>query len=126
MADRAVIGDVRQFVPMLDRYAAASLFFVVKRLDQQRRREYLVARRIQQVRARHVGRANRLAFSATQAVLDGIGDDADVRLLHDEGLVPQKAETRRIGPPQIAARHELVLVEPAAGIDPVLVAAKWR
>ena len=38
---------------------------------------------------------------------------ADVRLLHDQGLVAEQAEARRIGPAQIALRHQLVLVEAA-------------
>jgi hypothetical protein len=80
VAHRAMIGDVGQLVPMLDRHAAARLLLVQERLDQQRGRQDLVARRIQQVRARHVGRAHRLALAAAQAVLDGIGDRADVRL----------------------------------------------
>jgi hypothetical protein len=50
--------------------------------------EDLVARAVQQVGARHVGRAHRLALAAAQAVLDRIGDRADVALLHDQRLVP--------------------------------------
>ena len=44
VADGAMIGDVRQFVPMLDRHAAPRLLLVEERLDQQRGREDLVAR----------------------------------------------------------------------------------
>ena len=116
VADRAVIGHIRQFVPMLDRDAAAGLLFVEKGLDQQRGGQNLVARRVQQIGARHMGGADRLALAAAQAVLDGIGDRADVRLLHDQRFMSQQAEARRVGAAQIAVRHQLVLVEaPVAG-----------
>src|ERR1035438_6723589 len=38
-ADGAMIGDIGEVVPMLDRHAAARLFLVEERLDQQRGRE---------------------------------------------------------------------------------------
>ncbi len=47
VADRAVIRDIGQFIPVLDRHAAAGLLLVEEGLDQQRGRENLVARRIQ-------------------------------------------------------------------------------
>ena len=72
VADGAVIGDVAELVPVLDRDAAARLLLVQERLDQQRGREDLVARRIEQVGARHVRRADRLALAAAQAVLDRV------------------------------------------------------
>jgi hypothetical protein len=71
VADGAVVGDVvRKFVPVLDRHAAAGLLLVQEGLDQQRGGEDLVARRVQQVGARHVGGAHGLALAAAQAVLD--------------------------------------------------------
>src|SRR6202166_3533513 len=109
---------------MLDRDAAARLLFVEERFDQERGRQDLVPRRIQQISARHVGGADRLAFAAPQAVLDGIGNSADVRMLHDQGLVSQQPEARGIGPAQVAVRHEFMLVEPAFGVDALLVRAK--
>jgi hypothetical protein len=70
VADRAVVGHVLEFLPVLDGHAAAGLLFVQEGLDQQRGGQDLVARRVQQVGARHVGGAHRLALAAAQAVLD--------------------------------------------------------
>ncbi len=56
------------------RDAAPRLLLVQERLDQQRGGEDLVARRVEQVGARHVRRAHRLALAAAQAVLDRFGD----------------------------------------------------
>ena len=56
VADGAVVGNVAEFVPVLQRNAAAGLLLVQECLDQHRGREDLVARRVEQVRARHVGR----------------------------------------------------------------------
>src|SRR5688572_32708554 len=50
---------------------------------------------VEQVGARHVGGAGRLALAAAQAVLDRVGDLADVALLHDQRLVAHQAEARR-------------------------------
>src|ERR1700682_6120108 len=121
-----MVGPLREFVPMFDRYPAARLLLVEERLDQQGCRKYLVARGIQEIGAGHVRRAYGLAFAAAQAVLDGVGDGADVRLLHDERLLPEQPETRCVGAAQIRTRHELVLVETAAGSDPPFVSAKRR
>ena len=96
---------------MLDRYAAARLLLIEKGFDQQRSRENFVARRIQQIGARHMRGANRFALAAAQAILDGIGNAADVGLLHDQRFMPEQAEARRIGAAQIALRHQFVLVE---------------
>ena len=74
VADRAMIGHVGELVPVLDRDAAAGLLLVEKRLDEQRGGQDLVARRVQQIGARHVGRADGLALAAAQAILDGVGD----------------------------------------------------
>ena len=97
VAHGAVIGDVGKLVPVLDRNAAPRLLLVQERFDQQRRRQNLVARRIQQVRTRHVRRAHRLALAAAQAILDRIGNARDVALLHDQRLVAHQAEAGRVG-----------------------------
>jgi hypothetical protein len=65
-----VVGDVVEFVEMAQRNAAPGLLLVEEGLDQQRGGEDLVARRVEQVGARHVRRADRLALAAAQAVLD--------------------------------------------------------
>ena len=85
----------------LMRDAAPRLLLVQEGLDQQRGREDLVARAVQQVGARHVGGAHRLALAAAQAVLDAVGDGADVALLHDQRLVPHQAEAGRVGVGQV-------------------------
>ena len=85
----------------LMRDAAARLLLVQEGLDQQRGGEDLVARAVQQVGARHVRRAHRLALAAAQAVLDAVGDGADVALLHDQRLVAHQAEARRVGVGQV-------------------------
>ena len=126
MTDGAVIGDVGELIEVADRHAAPRLLLVEERLDQERRRKDLVARRIEQVRARHVRRAHGLALAAAQAVLDRIGDRVDVRLLHDERLVAHQIETRRIGVAQIAAGQELAAVEMTLRVDAVLVAPEIR
>jgi len=71
-----------------------------------------------------MGGANRLALAAAQAVLDGIGNRADIRLLHDQRLMSHKTEAGRIGAAQVALRHQLVPIEVPLGIDALLVAAK--
>ena len=87
VADRAVVGHVLELLPVLDADAAARLLFVQEGLDQQRGGEDLVARAVEQVGARHVRGADRLALAAAQAVLDRIGNGADVALLHDQRLM---------------------------------------
>jgi hypothetical protein len=124
VADRAVVGDVVEFVEMLERDAAPGLFFVEEGFDQQRGGEDLVARAVEQVGTRHVGRAHRLAFAAAQAVLDHVGNLADLRLLHDQRLGAEQAERRRVGIAHVAAGHQLALVEAAFRIDPLLVGAE--
>ena len=125
VADRAVIGHVRELVPVLDRHATARLFLVQEGLDQQRRGQDLVTRAVQQVGARHVCGAHRLALAATQAVLDALGDRADVALLHDDRLMPHQAKRRRVGIAQVGARQQLALVEAALRIDALLVVAEF-
>ena len=121
VADRAVVGHVLELFPMLQADAATGLLFVQEGLDQQRSRQDLVARRVQQVRARHVGRTDRLALAAAQAVLDGFGDGADIALLHDERFVSHQAEAGRPGVAQVRAGHQLAGVEVAVGVDAALV-----
>ena len=111
---------------MPDRNAAPRLLFVQERFDQQGRRQDLVARRIEQVRARYVRRTHRLALAAAQAILDRIGNARDVALLHDQRLVAHQAEARRVRVRHVGAGHQLALVESPFGIDRVLVAAKTR
>ena len=101
VADRAMVGHVLELGPMLDRDATARLFLVQKGFDQQRGRQNLVARAVQQVGARHMGRADRLALAATQAVLDAAGNGADIALLHDQRLVPHQPEAGRVGIGQV-------------------------
>ena len=52
-----------------------------------------------------MGGAHRLAFTATQAVFDGVGDRAYVRLLHDQRFVAHQAEARRVSLTQIRHAH---------------------
>ena len=122
MAYGAVVGDVAEFVEMLDRNAAPGLLFVQKSLDQQRGGEDLVARAIQQIGARNMRVAHRLALAAAQAVLDRIGDFADLGLLHDQRFGFQQREAGGVGIAQIGAGHQLALVEAALRIDFLLVA----
>ena len=71
-----------------------------------------------------MGRAYRLAFAAAQAILDGIGDRADVRLLHDQGFVAQQFEARRVGAAQVASGMSLCLLNRPVGVDALLVGAE--
>ena len=122
----AVVGDIAEFGKMLDGHAAPRLLLVQECLDQQRGREYLVARRIQQVGARHMGVAHRLAFAATQAVLDRIGDLDQLALLEDQALQFHQVEAGRVGALEVAATEQLALVEAALGIDLLLVFGERR
>jgi hypothetical protein len=65
-----MVCHIVEFVEMLDRDAAPRLFLVQESLDQQGSGEDLVARRVQQIGAWHMGGAHRFAFSAAQAILD--------------------------------------------------------
>ena len=118
----AVIGHVREFIPMPERNAAPRLLFVQESFDQQAGRENLVARRVKQVCARHVRRAHRLAFAATQTVFHRIADRSDVACFKDQRLATEQAERRRVRISQVTTGHQLALVEAAFGIDPLLVA----
>ena len=135
VADGAVVGDVLELLPVADRDAAPRLLLVEEGLDQQRGRQDLVARAVEQVGARHVRRARRLALAAAQAVLDRRRDLADVALLHDERLVAHQAEARRVGVGQVGLQRlagearvaqQLALVEAALGVDAPLVVGERR
>ncbi len=125
---RAMVGDVFKLFPMLDADAAPGLLFVQEGLHQQRGREDLVARAVQQVGSRHMRGAHRFAFTAAQAILDGAGNIADIALLHDQRFVAHEAKARGIGVGQVSRKsrvaQELALVEAALRIDAVLVVRK--
>jgi hypothetical protein len=121
MADGAVVRHVAVLFEVLERNAAARLLFVQKGFSEETRREDLVARTVEQVSARHVRRADRLAFSAAQAVLDHVGDLPDVGLFEDETLRTDQCEARRVCVAEIAAGQKLALVEVAVRIDARLV-----
>ena len=107
VADRAVLGHVFKLLPVADGHAPAGLLFIQKGLDQQRGRQNLVARAVEQVGARHMGGADRLALAATQAVLDRIGNRADMALLHDQRLMAHQPERRRVGIGQVGIHQRL-------------------
>jgi hypothetical protein len=125
VAHRAVVGHVFELFPVFDRHAAAGLLFIQERFDQQRGREDLVARAVEQVGARHVGGAHRLALAATQAVFHRVGDLADVAALHDQRLVAHQPEARCVGVGQVGLERrvtqQLALVEAALRVDAQLV-----
>ena len=70
VAHGTVVCHVFELVEMAQADAAACLLFIQEGLDEQGSGKDLVARRIQQVGARHVRGAYGLAFAAAQAVLD--------------------------------------------------------
>ena len=121
---RAMVRHIAELIEMTNRNAAACLLFVQERLDQKRGRQDLVTRRIQEVRARHMRCADRLALAAAQTILDGTRDRIDIRVLHDQRLVPHQVEAGRVGVAQIAARHQLAFIEAAFRIDALLVLAE--
>ena len=120
-----MVGDIAELFPMPDRHAATGLLLVEEGLDQQRSREDLVAWAVEEVGAWYVSRADGFALAAAQAVLDRARDRADVGLLHDQRLVPEQVEARRIGAGEIAPRQQLALVEAALGVDARLVGAQF-
>ena len=101
VAHGAVVCYVLKLLPVADADAPAGLLFVQKGLNQKRGSQNFVARAVEQIRARHMGRAHRLAFAAAQAVFDGVGNRPDIALLHDDGLVSHQAKRRRVGVGQI-------------------------
>src|SRR5450830_1476369 len=64
--------------PKSNRDAASRLLFVQKRFHQQRGRQNLVARAVEQIGARHMGGTHRLALAAAQAVFHAVGNGANV------------------------------------------------
>ena len=126
VADGAVVGHVAELVEVLERHAAPGLLFVQEGLDQQRGGENLVARRVEQVGARDMGVAHRLALAAAQAVLDRIGDVLGFGGFEDDRFGFEQAERRRVGVAQVGTAQELALVEAAVRIDFFLVVGKVR
>ena len=126
VANGTVVGDIVEFVEMLDGNPAPGLLFVQKGFDQQGGGEYLVARRIQQVGARHVSGADRLALAATQAVLDRIGNLAEFALFQNQAFQFHQVEAGGIGAIQIAARQQLALVETAFRVNFLFVGDERR
>ena len=124
VAYRAMVGHIAEFVEVRDGNAAPRLFLVQERLDQQRCAEYLVARRIQQVGARHMRAAHRLALAAAQAILDRIGNFAQLALFQDQAFQFHQVEAGRVGMFQIAARQQFAFVETAFRVDTVLVGSE--
>ena len=125
VTDGAVVGDVGELVEMPQADAAPRLLLVQESLDQERRRQDLVARAVEQVRARRMRRARRLALAAAQAILDRFGDAADRALLEDQALRADQREARRVRVRQVREQrvvaNQLALVEPAFRVDALLV-----
>ena len=105
VAHGAVVGHVFKLLPMLDAHAPARLLFIEESLDQQRGRQDLVARAVQQIGARHMRGAHGFALAAAQAVLHRIGNGTDVALLHDERLVSHQAKAGGVGVGQIGVQR---------------------
>ena len=119
-----MVGDVAEFVVVRERDAAPRLLLVQDGLDQQRGGEDLVARRIEQIGARHVCSARRLALAAAQAVLDRAGDAAKIGLVEDQRFGADEGEARRVGVGQVGAGQQLAGVEASLGIHLGLVGAE--
>ena len=129
VADRAVVGDVAELVEVAQRHAAPRLLLVQERLDQQRRREDLVARAVEQVGARHVRRAHRLALAAAQAVLDRVGDARRSSLCSRIRLswpISEKLGVYALVRSAGAGAQQLAAVEAAVRIDLLLVVGERR
>ena len=71
-----------------------------------------------------MGGAHGFAFAAAQAIFDRVGNGADVRLLHDQRLVPHEAKTGGIGLAQVGVFEQLAFVETTLGIDARFVVGK--
>jgi hypothetical protein len=125
-----VIGHVAELVEVPQRHAAARLLLVQERLRQERRGEDLVARAVEQVRARRMRRAGRLALAAAQAVLDRGRYLADRALLEDQALVADQREGGRIRIRQVRRQRrlprQLATVEASVRIDAPLVVRERR
>ena len=96
VAHGAVVGDVVEVAEVAHRDAAPGLFLVQEGLDDQAGGEDLVARRVEQVRARHVSHAHRLALAAAQAVLDVVVQQAEFALLQDQRFLLHQCQRRRV------------------------------
>ena len=110
-------------------HAAARLLLVEEGLDQKRGREDLVARRVEEVRARHVRRADRLAFAAAQAVLDRVGDRRRSRTLSRIRLswpISEKLGVYALRQVASRPRSSLPALKRPCGIDAALVGGERR
>src|SRR4030095_3987226 len=87
VADGAMIGEIAAHVPRPEGAPAPLLLLVEERLNQERGRENLVARRVQQVGARDVRCAGRLALAAAKAVLDHVRGAGARGRLDDQALL---------------------------------------
>ena len=63
-----------------------------------------------------MGAAHGFAFAAAQAIFNGVGDFAQMRLLHNQAFKAQQLKRWRVGIAQICAAHQLVAVEAAFGV----------
>ncbi len=124
VAHGAVVGDVVHLVEVADRDAAARLFLVQERLDDETGGQDLVARRVQQVGARHVRVAHRLALAAAQAVLDLVVERAQLARLQDQRLLLHQAQRRRVRAVEGRARQQLAAIEMAVGVDVAACSAR--
>ena len=97
-----MVGHILKLLPVLDRHATAGLLFVQEGFHQQRGGQYLVARAVQQIGARHMGGAHRFALATTQAVFHAVGNGTNVRLLHDQGFMPHQSKTGGVGVGQVS------------------------
>ena len=68
-----------------------------------------------------MGRTDRFAFTATQAVLDHRGNFADARLLHQNRLATDEVVAWRVRHVEIATAHELATIEVACRINLLFV-----
>jgi len=126
VADGAVVGDVVHLGEVAHRDTAPGLLLVEERLDDQAGGKDLVARRVEQVGARHVGGADRLAFAAAEAVLDRLVERPELARLENQRLLFDQAQRRRVGVVKPRAGQQFAAVEVAVRIDFFLVGGKCR
>jgi len=124
VADRAVVGHVVHLVEVAQRDAAARLLLVQEGLDDQSRREDLVARRVQQVGTRHVRHAVRLALAAAQAVPHVVVEGAELGLLEDDRFLLHEAQGGRVGQIEVAPSSSLPRLKWPSGSTRRLYSAK--
>ena len=101
VAHGAMVRHILELLPVPDADSAAGLLLVQECLHQQRGRQDLVARAVQKIGAWNMGSAHRFALATAHTVLHRIGDLTDVRLLHDQRLVPHQAEAWCVGIGQV-------------------------